>query len=317
MDFVETVAEAARTETAPTRAMPIISAPAVFAVRLGWRTTLPRARRPSGLTPATNTAARTPRERRAITGARSSTPTTRPSAPRPSRVEPLDSGATRAEISPAAPGTTTSSPAIVRVRRDFSVAVASRMASTGAVNAARRAGRAAATTLTTVPMTSEMTTVEVSNGMDPDRSMPTCSNPIRSNETRPSPAAIPRADPTRPTTAAWVRMEANTWVGEAPMARSRANSRIRSRTDMENVLEMMNAPTNRDIPAKTSMNVATNPSWLWMSVRASARIASPVRACAAAALSCARTGVRSATRSASDTPGFAYTLIVDTMPSAA
>ena len=55
--------------------------------------------------------------------------------------------------------------------------------------------------------------------------------------------------------AAWSRIEVNTCGGEAPTARSRANSRIRCRTDMENVLEMMNPPTKREMPAKTSRNV--------------------------------------------------------------
>ena len=70
------------------------------------------------------------------------------SAPTPSVVEALDSGAIRAVISPAAPGTATITPATGRTRRDFLDPVASLMAFT----AARRAGRAAAMTLVTAPI---------------------------------------------------------------------------------------------------------------------------------------------------------------------
>jgi len=74
---------------------------------------------------------------------------------------------------------------------------------------------------------------------------------------------------------------------------------------MENVLEMMNAPTNSEIPANTSMNISTNPSMPSMSVRASERMVSPVTASVPAAPAVASTGARLATRSDSATPGAA------------
>jgi len=70
-------------------------------------------------------------------------------------------------------------------------------------------------------------------------------------------------------------MEPNTCPGEAPIARSSANSRIRCCTDIAKVLEMMKAPTNREMPAKTSMNVCTKPSVSLMSAVASARMSVP------------------------------------------
>ena len=91
---------------------------------------------------------------------------------------------------------------MVRVRSDLSVGLASRIASTGAVRAARWAGNAAATIDTTVPMSSAMNTVDASRGISPDSFIPIIPNPARSRETNPSPAAMPKAEPSTPTTAA-------------------------------------------------------------------------------------------------------------------
>jgi hypothetical protein len=171
--------------------------------------------------------------------------------------------------------------------------------------------------LTTVPMIREVMTVVASSGMLPDRSRPIRAKTIRRSETSPRPATIPRAEPARPTAAAWMRIEANTCAGDAPTARRRANSRIRCRTDMENVLEMMNAPTNREMPAKISMKVCTKPSWLSMLARVSARATSPVMTWAFAPAVAASRGSIRCTRVAPFRPWSAYTAMVKTLPSAA
>ena len=150
------------------------------------------------------------------------------------------------------------------------------MASTGAVRAARRAGTSAATRLTSVPVTIETTTVNASSGMSPDISMPMPANTCLRIVTSPRPAPTPRTDPMTPTAAAWPSTEANTWVGEAPTARSIANSRCRCRTTIWNVLLMMNVPTNRAIAAKISRNVEMKPSADCQDSRLSSRIWSPV-----------------------------------------
>ena len=55
----------------------------------------------------------------------------------------------------------------------------------------------------------------------------------------------------------------NTWRRLAPTIRSRASSRVRCPTMIENVLKMVNAPTNSEMNAKTSSAVEKNDSaWL-------------------------------------------------------
>jgi hypothetical protein len=127
-----------------------------------------------------------------------------------------------------------------------------------------------------VPTTSEITIVAASTGMSPDRLMPIDSKPTLSICTRPRPPAMPTAEPTSPTTAACTRIEVKTCSGEAPTARSSANSRIRCRTDIAKVLEMMNAPTNSAIAANTSRNVVTKPSICPIASLLSCRTSSPV-----------------------------------------
>jgi hypothetical protein len=222
--------EEASTDAAPTSAMPIMRALAVLAVRRGLRVTLPRASLPSGRIAATNGTASTPRTVRAMTGARSRTPTTTPTAPRPRR-EPVPASSSAAAWRTAATTAPVPAPAMTRptsprMRSDFPwPGDSSRMASTGGTSAARRAGSAAEATLTTSPTRRESTTMVVVTGISPERSIPRLSKSALMAVTSPSPPAMPRAPPRRPTTAAWTRIDANTWSGEAPTARRRANSR--------------------------------------------------------------------------------------------
>ena len=318
IERVEAVAEAARTEAAPTRTMPIINAPAVLAVRRRLRVTLPRASRPSGLTAATNPAASTFKVRATITGASTSTPTTRAAAPGPSIVGPCGVGRAIALITAVAPAPMSRAPPSALRRRDRPpVTTVSCIACTGGVRAACRPGSTAAAALTSVPTAREVMIVLASRGMLPDRSRPNRRKAIRSSETSPIPASSPSAEPARPTTVAWMRIEANTCGGEAPTARNRANSRIRCRTDMEKVLEMMNAATNREMPAKMSMKVCMKPRASSMLAAVSARAVSPVTTSAVAAAVVLSIGAMRRTRAVWLTPSSAYTAMVVTLPSAA
>ena len=75
-----------------------------------------------------------------------------------------------------------------------------------------------------------------------------------------SPSRSRRSTPSRPSSRPLERTARITWPREAPSVRSSANSRMRCATVIENVLKMMNAPTNSAMPAKTSSAVVRNPS---------------------------------------------------------
>ena len=129
-------------------------------------------------------------------------------------------------------------------------------AATGGMRTALRAGPMAATTVTPTPTASPTSTVRASNTSDPGGSvMP---NP-RSSACSPSAASTPRPMPmtedTSPVMAASPSTERNTWRRLAPTIRSRASSRVRCPTMIENVLKMVNAPTNSEMNAKTSSAV--------------------------------------------------------------
>ena len=69
-----------------------------------------------------------------------------------------------------------------------------------------------------------------------------------------------------------------TWRRLAPIARSRASSRLRWATRIEKVLTIRKAPTVRAMPAKTSRKVVTNDSASSIRLAARAAVASPVAA---------------------------------------
>ena len=267
--------DAASTAAAPTSAMPIVSAPAVFAARRGLRTTLPRASRPTGRHQATAGAASTRTTAGTTTGPTVSTPTITPAAPRPSSRSALSAvGRTAATTAAAAPAAISTLPSSARRRSDRSFTVtSSRIASTGGTSDARRAGRAAAAMDTRVPTASPMSTVDVESGMVLDNVICNRSSTAPTSVTRPSPPSTPSTEPSTPITAACTTIEENTCAGEAPTARSSANSRIRWRICMVNVLAMMNAPTNRASTANTSRNVETKPSCSAIALFDSSRIA--------------------------------------------
>ena len=83
-----------------------------------------------------------------------------------------------------------------------------------------------------------------------------------SSALRPSAASTPSPRPiseaTSPVSAASPSTEPNTWRRLAPTTRSSASSRVRCPTVIENVLKIVNAPTNNAISAKISSAVEMN-----------------------------------------------------------
>ena len=77
------------------------------------------------------------------------------------------------------------------------------------------------------------------------------------------PSRMPRIEAIRPTISASSMTERSTWPREAPIVRSSANSLVRCATVIENVLKMMNAPTNTAMPAKTSSRVFRKLRLFW------------------------------------------------------
>ena len=114
--------------------------------------------------------------------------------------------------------------------------------------------------VTTVPTTNATTTVRGSSWRDVlGRSIPNAeSNPL-SPMAIPIPAMRPNTDASNPVTNASTTTEVMTCPRLAPSARSNASSRVRCATMIENVLKMMNAPTNSAMNANTSSAVRKNP----------------------------------------------------------
>ena len=161
---------AAITAAAPTSAMPIMSAPAVFAVRRGLRITLPRASRPTGRH-RTNGQASTPEgpareHRRRGEHAEHDARPRRRRARAPAWSAVGSSSATHDRGDPGDHRARRRRPRGARSERSGS-ATSSRIASTGGTSAARRAGSAAASTLTSVPTSTETTSVNPSSGTSP------------------------------------------------------------------------------------------------------------------------------------------------------
>ena len=110
-------------------------------------------------------------------------------------------------------------------------------AATGGMRTAPRAGPIADTTVTPTPTASPTRTVRGSNTSDPGGSV--TPNPP-SSACSPSAASTPRPSPiteeTSPVMAASPSTDPNTWRRLAPTIRSRASSRVRCPTMIENVL---------------------------------------------------------------------------------
>ncbi len=93
-----------------------------------------------------------------------------------------------------------------------------------------------------------------------------------------TPRPRPIVDPTKPSTTASNITERVTCRREAPIARSRASSRLRWATRIENVLTIRKEPTTSAMPAKISRNVLRNEIASTRSLAASSAATSPVTA---------------------------------------
>ena len=256
----EAVADDASTDTVPTRASPIIRALAVAAVRRGLRRPLRRASRPTA--PPANGAVSTQRTGLDTAGLAAATPRKTATRPAPSTTSGCWSTVSvRTSAMAVPPAAASRSPSSARaLMATVGSAWSSRIAATGATEEARRAGRTAARAVTTTPTNSVAPMVRGLTGR-PDRSRPnsvlmSCCSPAA----RPIPAPRPATEPTRPTSNDSPSTDRVTWWREAPIARSSASSRVRWATSIENVLKMMNEPTNSATPANTPRKIVTNPS---------------------------------------------------------
>ena len=140
------------------------------------------------------------------------------------------------------------------------------MAVTGGMRDARMAGATAEITVISVPTTSPTITVRrVTTSPVAGMSKPSAASPALSTKASPIPASMPATDATTPMTRDSPRTAAMTCRRLAPTARSRASSRSRWATMIENVLKMTNDPTNSAMNAKMSKNTPTKLS-AWRTV---------------------------------------------------
>ena len=165
------------------------------------------------------------------------TPMNRQMAPSPTSgvadlVSPTASMATPATVSPVPQMVSRRSPEARSPSPGRSVRTA-----TGGIRTARRAGPMAETTDTPVPTRRPTITVRDPNTSGPDgRVMPNPLISALSASAVNTPMPMPTAEEMNPTTAASASTEPNTWRRLAPTARSRASSRVRCPTMIENVL---------------------------------------------------------------------------------
>ena len=235
-----------------------MSAEAVWAVRRGLRMEFSRPSRPE--VPSRRAPGRpmTLANGRARAGASMATPMKIRTAPSPTRAM---AGRDRPRASTPTPMTVMTPPRMNRRRSGISSSVCwSLTAATGAMRTARRAGLMADRRVTPTPTTMQTTTVRASNTREPVGNV--TPNPA-SSFSRPiaasTPSPIPITDDTSPTRAASPRTERKTCRRLAPTMRSRASSRVRWPTVIENVFRMVNPPTKRAMKANTNRAVLRNP----------------------------------------------------------
>jgi hypothetical protein len=138
-------------------------------------------------------------------------------------------------------------------KRPRGIVAPSRTAAIGGTRVARIAGKSPATSVTSVPTSSETTIVRVAKtvsvcGRSRFSALKSSFNPTA----RPSPAKRPTTEAPSPITSASRMTERSTCRREAPSVRSVANSRIRCATVIESVLKMTKAPTKSAMPANES-----------------------------------------------------------------
>ena len=199
-------------------------------------------------------------------------------------------------------------------RRDDTSPSSSRFstsAATGAIRTARRAGPSAEIRVTPTPTAIATRTVRASNTSGAGGSV--TPNAL-STAFRPTAASTPSPRPTIeaaiPTSAASPSTDRNTCRRLAPTIRSSASSRVRWPTVIENVLKIVNAPTNREINANTSSAVERKESASLTALESSLATVWPLTTCTPGGSTLA---IARCSRTLS-TPGLASTLIVSKYP---
>ncbi len=278
--LIDALIDALITLTVVTKAKPIMRAAAVAAVRRGLRIAFCCASRPG----VPNTFGNSPPSTRTtgvlITGASIAMPRNTAAAPPPSRASGWLVAPAMPDPMAIAPPAVKAPPTQTRMRSDRCGSdTSSRIAATGGIFAARRAGKYADSTVTTMP-----TVYAHRTGVAVNTSGADVSEPLKisacSSCARPTPRPRPIVEPRMPTATASPITAPVTCRREAPTARSSASSLVRWATSIEKVLKMMNAPTKIEISANTSRKIRKNDSAFATWLLASARIFVPVIASA-------------------------------------
>ncbi len=183
---------------------------------------------------------------------------------------PIPTRAIAGSLTPAStairPQIATIPPSVTRRRSESpSSSRWSTSAATGGIRTARRAGPIADSNVTPTPTPTATAAVRALKTSGAEGSvMPNAF----SSATSPSAARIPRPRPiseaTRPVRAASPSTERNSCRRLAPTMRNSASSRVRCPTVIENVLKIVNAPTNSEMNANTSSAVEMNDRSLLM-----------------------------------------------------
>ena len=291
-----------------------MSAAAVEAVRPGLRIEFSRARRPA--TPRKRSSGRPTSEAIGFTrrGLSSATPMKMPTAPTPTHASPGSSTAKTPSSISAMPMPVSTNATAVRTRWLFGVSstAPSRRPVTGGTRVTRSAGMRDASTVSSVPSTSERMIVRAAITVPSlGRSISSAWNSALMAGAKAMPRSSPITDANSPRTNASRTTEVTSWRRLAPSVRSIANSRVRWATVIEKVLKIRKEATNSDTPAKMSravrrMFMNSSTSAFWDSVFSSPVSASTVFG---------RLLVSERLRAVGPTPSSAATLIWSNLPS--
>jgi hypothetical protein len=250
--------------TNTTTARPIMSAPAVTAVRPGLRTVFSRASRPvsprsfSSGHPQIDASGRTSR------GLNIETPKSVATAPPPTSAAAVFASSVPPnrpmQVIPIPIANSSNANAVkMRPRVRLSGSSASRRAAIGDTRVARIAGTSAEASVTTTPTRSETTMVRVSITVPVlGRSIPKVLKTAFSPEAKAMPAGRPRPAPSTPRKSASKTVPPRIWRRLAPSVRSSPNSRIRWATVIEKMLKIRKLPTSSATPPNTSSTTRKN-----------------------------------------------------------
>ena len=233
-----------------------------------------------------------------IVGPSTRTPKITASAPSPTAPAPPDARPLTIESAPSA---VRPRPVAVRPRElPLSSTTVSRMAATGGTVVALRAGMIEAITQTATPIRNGPTNELAPTASDPAMSSPSVAKSDWSTTATPMPPMIPTSEASTPTRRLSPSTPAMICGRLAPMARSRARSRVRWAITIAKVLWMMNAPTKSATAANASRKELSIPSESRTLSRFSRVTSSPVSTCISG-----RAAATEERRSVSLTPGSA------------